>query len=91
MGVDFYSCAQCGECFPDCGPYFTCSSCEQMFCCDECGVRKVEQPGEKRWQDVTSCLLCRKEDVTDSTLLYFVLNKFNLSYEEAVELYKKEG
>lgn len=45
MGVDFYSCKNCGDTFPDCGEYVSCD-CGEHWCCDECaeedGYRKDE-------------------------------------------------
>jgi hypothetical protein len=36
MSVDFWSCHNCGETFPDCGEYVSCESCGTVWCCDEC-------------------------------------------------------
>ena len=97
MGVDFYTCENCGYNFPDCGPYFSCYSCESRFCSTKCGGRKLECEQEEKRKDgsswfleVTSCVLCRKEEVTDRSLMLFLLKRCSLSYDEAVELYKKE-
>lgn len=97
MGVDFYTCANCAYNYPDCGDYFRCSGCEEGFCSDKCGGRQIieeesdeEVDDEHYKEELTSCILCRKESVTDNTLLHFLLNKFNLTYEQALELYKKE-
>lgn len=89
MGVDFYTCAECQDTFPDCGYYFRCTNCENMFCSNACG-RKVCKDGEvnKYQEDLTTCILCRKESVTDRDLLLFVLKKCNLTYDEAFEQYK---
>lgn len=32
MGVDYFVCCICGETFNDCGPYKTCSKCEDYIC-----------------------------------------------------------
>jgi hypothetical protein len=97
MGVDFYTCENCGRTFPDCGPYFSCYSCSARFCSNECGVKQVEddesegEPEDGRWkEEITTCIFCRKESVTDRDLMLFLLKKLALSYDEAVELYKKE-
>lgn len=90
MGVEFYPCAGCNEVWCDCGDFFSCSTCESTFCSEECGGRQVIKAGEKRWQDETTCVLCRRDRATDGDLLYFLLRKYNLTREEVFELYKKE-
>lgn len=90
MGVDFYSCAQCRYNFPDCGEYFQCTGCEEHFCSTECGVRKVEVEGDEFVEEVISCVLCRKESATSGDLLRFLLTHFNISYHDAMDLYRKQ-
>ena len=96
MGVDFYTCENCSYNFPDCGSYFSCSGCESTFCSNKCGGRKLEKEVEKKYKDetyteeITSCVLCRKEEVTDRDLMHFLLKRIDLTYDEAVALYKKE-
>lgn len=36
MGVEFYTCDNCGTTFPDCGEYVSCETCWTKWCCDEC-------------------------------------------------------
>ena len=36
MSIDYYSCNNCGETFPDCGDYVSCEGCGTNWCCDEC-------------------------------------------------------
>ena len=36
MSIDYYSCNNCGETFPDCGDYVSCEGCGTKWCCDEC-------------------------------------------------------
>lgn len=36
MGVEFYTCDNCGETFADCGEYVSCETCWTKWCCDEC-------------------------------------------------------
>jgi hypothetical protein len=84
MGVDFYACQNCGETYPDCGDYFTCSTCESSFCSDECGGCQVAD------DDTTSCVLCRVEVILDSDLLDFLLKGHNLTRSEAEALYRAD-
>lgn len=88
MGVDFYTCAFCQRTFPDCGPYFNCF-CGEHFCTPACGGRQYIDP-EAGVEEYTSCVLCRVEEVTNRDMLTFLLKHFNLTYDEAFELYKKE-
>jgi hypothetical protein len=90
MGVDYYTCQNCERNFPDCSYHFTCSGCEVMFCSDECGGRAVEEKSERgKWDDLTSCVLCRMETATSDGLLNFLLKHFNLTRDQAMELYRK--
>jgi hypothetical protein len=92
MGVDFYTCQNCERNFPDCSYFFTCTQCEHMFCSDKCGGKKVEKEDPKgdSYNDLTSCFLCRKEIAADYQLLKFLLGHFNLTREQAMELYRGE-
>lgn len=93
MGIDFYSCEECGYNFPDCGEYFSCTGCEARFCSTECGGRKLmveDEEAEDYNEDMTSCILCRKETATDRDLLYFLFKHFKMTHEEAMVLFRKE-
>lgn len=92
MGVDFYTCSSCERTFPDCSYYFTCTGCEMNFCSDKCGGREEtnEDDDLPRYERETSCVLCRKDEATDNQLLYFLLKKYNLTYDQIMEMYRKE-
>jgi hypothetical protein len=94
MGIDYYSCANCGRNFPDCGNFFGCL-CGEYFCSNECGGRQAEDPpddldDDDYYEDVTTCILCRKESFTDADMMQFLLIKLNLTYEQAVDMLKRE-
>lgn len=90
MGVDFYACDNCGETFCDAGDYFRCD-CGDKFCSTECGGSETTDADDTiDDEEVISCIHCRRESATASDLLYFMLKKYNLTYEEALEMYKKE-
>lgn len=97
MGVDFYTCAVCGDNFPDCGEFTRCGGCEEVFCGQECAQPKCSAKvceydnghGEYDGCDGCSCVLCRKEKVTDAVLLAFVLSYHRMTREEAVDMYRK--
>jgi hypothetical protein len=91
MGVDYYTCANCARNFPDCGDYFDCITCENVFCSNKCGKKIVETDVEDGcYKEKISCLLCREEVISDNNLMQFLLNHCNLTYEQAVELYKNK-
>jgi hypothetical protein len=85
MGVDFYTCAHCGYNFPDCGDFFGCE-CGEHFCDSKCGDRKVDEENE----DISTCRLCRKDSATDNNLLHALLAHFNITYDQAMEIYRKQ-
>lgn len=90
MGVDFYACDNCGDTFPDCGDYFRCD-CEAKFCCTECGGYKSVEPEEDvDDHEVITCIHCRMESATSDDLLHFLLKKFDLTHDQAMEMYRKE-
>jgi len=96
MGIDFYACDNCGETFPDCGDYFRCD-CGDKFCSTECGDSKVVEPASSDDEDddsyreeVTTCMHCRLESATSYDLLLFILAKFNMTYDQAMDLYKAQ-
>ena len=88
MSVDWYPCDVCGKTFPDCGDYVHCNDkCYHRWCSDECAEKdgfvvdydKVDEYGDPQ----RSCNFCRKEDVGDSVLLQFLLERFVQSDREA--------
>lgn len=87
MGVDFITCYNddCQYNFPDCGDFYTCENCEEHFCSRKCANAKYDDEA-----DQSKCLYCRGEAITQDTLFSFLLSYYNLTYDEAVELYKKE-
>jgi hypothetical protein len=91
MGIDYYTCQKCERNFPDCSYYFTCTGCEVMFCSDACGGRVVEEESEDGhdYNDITSCVMCRMETATSDDLLKFLLKHFNLTRDQAMEIYRK--
>ena len=96
MGVDFYTCARCGENIPDCGYYVTCYSSHstkrdwesRTWCSDRCasldGFIRSEDDDEE-----TSCSYCRKEKATDSDLLEYALDRLQTSRKQLEKEYLK--
>lgn len=40
MGIDYYSCCNCGEVYNDYGDYYNCGECWSGFCC-YCGEKEL--------------------------------------------------
>lgn len=93
MGVDFYQCKnpKCGNTYPDCGDYFTCS-CEQSFCSDECGGRKdADGENEETGESNSTCVLCRLDVIEPKALVVFLAGRLAMTVAEAEDLYREEG
>lgn len=91
MGVDFYTCDDCHDTFPDCGSYFGCDYCNNMLC-DEC-ARKHKAGFYADFEDGDDgsdghCPFCEGEVVSDDDLLSFAMLRMGVTYEELVVLYK---
>ena len=96
MGVDWYVCQneECKGTYPDCGEYFTCSTCESNFCWETCGGKQkiVDEHGEPKLDrdgyKLTTCILCRREQIRTQEVLDFLLKRANLTRSEAEALIK---
>lgn len=89
MGVDWYSCRECGDTFPDCGDYYVCEECGTLWCSEKCaekGGAKVDEDNGS-YSLVVSCKFCREEYAPDSELLAFALGKLKVSREVLVKEY----
>lgn len=90
MSVDFYPCAECEECFADCGDFFRCD-CGEHFCSTECGGYHSEEiEKEDGMTEVITCKMCRKESATSNQLLQFLMDKYSLTYDQVWEMYTKQ-
>lgn len=99
MGVDFYTCENesCSRTYPDCGYYFSCSGCESRFCTNTCGGRQLveeesddEVDDDSYHEELTSCILCRKESIQGHEMVSFLLKKLGLTYEQAAVMFREE-
>lgn len=93
MGVDWYSCKNCSDTFPDCGDYVWCE-CGEHWCSDKCakadGYEYEEfEDGDGDIVEKISCNFCRKEDFEDYELLGFALDKLGISRIQLVKLFKE--
>jgi len=94
MGIDYYTCANCRDTFPDCISYFSCENCGQHFCSNKCGKRQVSEPpddidDDADWEETVTCIFCRTEAVTDDDMIDFLLKELNITYDQALERYKQ--
>jgi hypothetical protein len=84
MGVEFFSCAVCGESVCDSGPYERCECgrkwCGKRICLDTDGFEN---------DDFRSCKFCRDEDVEDVRLLEYCLGRLGMTREQAIGDYLK--
>jgi putative heme degradation protein len=97
MGVDYYQCANCNRGFRDDSEYCAYCECGNCFCSKECG--KLENYGDWSEEDDThridleadiTCVICRHEAYTDYTLLESLLKHFNITREQAVNIWRAE-
>lgn len=86
MSVDWFSCPSCEETYPDCSDRIFFCDCEISFCSADCGKRVIDEKTDK-----STCKYCRNEETTDYQLLHFLLRKFSLTKEQAIELCLKEN
>lgn len=86
MGVDFFPCDYCGESICDCGRYTKCE-CGRRWCNMKCaGQDGFSQVEDGEW----TCSFCRNEEFEDSTLLSFLLKRYDLTREQVVQEYQDE-
>ncbi len=97
MGVDYYSCGECGKGFPDVIEYSSCSDCSNLLCdtCrDQRGVGRslmsAESLEKEEDQDEYDlCPFCSDEIVTTEKLLDFAIEKLRTTLETLTKRYKK--
>jgi hypothetical protein len=104
IGIDFKTCQNCQENFPDCGYYFQCEDCWNALC-DDCSKEYKagrhsglpwptgidEDTGEtyKYDGDNRNCPFCELTIVSDEELFKFALEKLCLTKEELTIKYKE--
>lgn len=89
MGVDYYQCQSCKLGYRDDSDYATYCDCGGNFCSKECGkVTNLKEQNDYTENDYESgdfridktldvtCVLCRKEQITDYILLNALLKHY---------------
>lgn len=95
MGVDYYQCTGCSRGFRDDSEYCVFCECGNCYCSEECG--KLDN--YKEWNEETdshrvdlekdvTCTVCRNENYTDYTLLEAVCKHFNITRNQAVDIWR---
>ena len=93
MGVDFYSCACCGEAVYE-ERVFSYSKCGRSICSD-CAVGSLEQMFKDCVNDDGKlypqyCPFCNGEIIAKDDLLNLALKKLNMTIRELESEYRKE-
>lgn len=97
MGVSYYECAGCEIGYRDDGEHVCYCDCGSGFHSRECG--KLQNYGD--WNDETessridndrniSCKICRKETENDYVLLRALLKHYNITRDQAFQIYKSQ-
>jgi hypothetical protein len=100
MSIDFYSCARCGDSFPDCGDYCHCDECGNVFCSYECAELDAVELDEAAPEDESeteeyryepmNCCICRKEVANDYILLETLLRHYKITREDVLKMWQEE-
>lgn len=87
MGVDYYSCSNCSETFPDCGYYGNCK-CENILCGPCFKEFKLKYGTEETYDygEVSKfCDDCSLENPSDNKILNYLLKSLNKTKESVVK------
>lgn len=93
MSVLYFICHHCQRTFPDNIQFEQCQ-CGRHWCSMKCAERdkycdtKHDYLGEG-FRDGWTCGYCREELATDSDLLRFLLERYNLTRDQAEQLYRE--
>lgn len=87
MGVDFYSCDECGEAYCDCGPYIRCQGCGDGYC-PNCMDDQKETYADNNGE-LEECGNCTKDKIHEWELLPYLLDKYGLTKEDVINEIKE--
>ena len=98
MGIDYYSCDECGKAFPDVCSYSSCEDCGSHLCgsCgDQYGVghslmsaESLEKVEEEFKEEYDLCPFCPDEIITTEKLLMFAIEKLGTTLKKLTKEYE---
>lgn len=98
MGIDYYSCDECGKAFPDVCNYSSCQDCGSHLCgsCrDQHGVghslisaESLEEIEEEFKEEYDLCPFCSDEIITTEKLLMFAIEKLGTTLKKLTKEYE---
>lgn len=98
MGIDYYSCDECGKAFPDVCGYAVCTDCGNHLCstcmdqygvCGEmCSIESLEKVEEEFKEEYDLCPFCSDEIVTTEKLLDFAIEKLGTTLKKLTKEYE---
>lgn len=83
MGVDYYTCQFCDECFTTSGDYGTCRGCDAMWCANCAEETHTWKYGGEHYCEL--CFTTDKKDISASDMRDYLLTKCNLKYDQVYE------
>lgn len=91
MGVDFYTCRNCDETFPDCGDFRSCEYCGRFYCSPECAdLQYLTSEDADEENDNKNCVICRKEIPDVPSIYEALLKHFNITEEQAFNIWRAD-
>jgi hypothetical protein len=99
LGIDYYSCGECGKAFPDVGDCSGCQDCGSHLCgsCrDQYGVghslasaESIEALPEEYRDEYDLCPFCSDEIITTEKLLMFAIEKLGTTLKKLTKEYEE--
>lgn len=101
MGIDYYSCDECGESFPDVCGYAVCVDCGNRLCStcmkqsgvsgEMCSQESFDAIEQEHKDEYDLCPFCSNEIVTEDKLLMFAIKKLGTTLEKLKKEYEDEN
>ena len=107
MGVDYFECESCNLGFRDDSDYCIWCECGCGFCSIQCGrvqnclenyIEGEDDESQDRYRGdridldkPVTCIICRAEKYTTYTLFQALLDHFNLTKEQAIDIWRAQN